>query len=87
MCLWCDLDLQSLISTFPAERAVCTMGGMAELKLARCVYSVSKKHEQGAITKLFLMNLVAVTLLQGDQKQKLRAVVVLRLFKKYRIEL
>lgn len=62
MCLWCDLDPRSLISTFPAERAVCTMGGMAELKLARCVYSMSKKHEQGAIIKLFLMSLVAVTL-------------------------
>lgn len=40
------------------------MGEMSELKLARCVYSVSKKHEQGAIIKLFLMSVVAVTLLQ-----------------------
>lgn len=87
MCLWCELELQSLISTFPADRAVCTMGGMAELKLACCVYSVSKKHEQGAIIKLFLMNLVVVSIFQGDQKQKLRAVVVLRLFKKHQIEL
>lgn len=77
MCLWCELGLWSLISTFPADRAVCTMGGMAELKLAHCVCSVSKKQEQGEIIKLFLMNLVAVTPLQGDQKQKLRAVAVL----------
>lgn len=50
------------------------MGETAELQLARCVYSMLKKHEQGEIIKLFLMNLVAVSLLQGDQKQKLRTV-------------
>lgn len=51
------------------------MGETAELQLARCVYSMLKKHEQGEIIKLFLMNLVAVSLLQGDQKQKLRGSV------------
>jgi len=68
-CLWCEWDLQSLISTFPAERAVCTTGGTAELELAHWLYSVSKKHEQGAIIRLFLMSLAAVSLLQRDQKQ------------------
>lgn len=51
------------------------------LKLANCVYTVSKKQEQGAIISLFLMNLVALSLMRGDEKQKLRAVLVLRLHK------
>jgi len=45
------------------------------------VYTVSKKQEQGAIISLFLMNLVALSLMRGDEKQKLRAVLVLRLHK------
>jgi len=51
------------------------------LKLANCVHTVSKKQEQGAIISLFLMNLVALSLMRGDEKQKLRAVLVLRLHK------
>lgn len=57
------------------------------LKLTYCVYSVSKKQEQGAIISLFLMNLVAFSLMQGDEKQKLRAVVVLKLHENCQIEL
>lgn len=36
---------------------------------------------------MFLMNLVGVSLLQGDEKQKPRAVVVLRLLRNHQIEL
>lgn len=48
----CELDLQSLVRTFLAGRAVCTMGGMVELKLRLFVYSVLEKHEQRAVIKL-----------------------------------